>query len=80
MDTFKSLHPHVPHKVYRNNKPLAKIEKMKWLEAANTIFTVPAECPNSTLNFRLKYRGYGNTGDPVTVGYWKYTYYITFKG
>lgn len=66
--------------VYRDNRPLMNKEKSKPMDCKANFSVANPDVPNATLNFRLKWRGFGDVGQPVEIGYWKVRWYITFMG
>jgi len=61
---------------WSNNKPLARSQQAKWISTqAGAVDTLPGAA------VALRFTGINFTGQqPVTIGYIRFTYYITFRG
>ena len=82
LETFKMYDTNRPVSIYRNNRPLAAAKNYKWRDT-NESWTNPNDIPKSSINLRILTQGFGQSsvpGSAVTIGYLKYTYYVTFKG
>lgn len=81
LETFKMYDCKKPIKIYRNNRPLAAAKNYKWRDT-NETQTLSTDIPKSSINLRIQTQGFGNVvgQESVTIGYLKYTYYVTFKG
>lgn len=64
---------------WSNNKPLARSQNAKWIDTQANSPTPSTDLPGAAV--ALRFTGINFTGqNPVTIGYIRFTYYITFRG
>lgn len=78
-ETVRFIETEKPFRRYMKNRPLARQAAATWQNTKDYVQgTLVADWPTATTSFKFGL----NTATPAgtTLGYFKYTYYVTFRG
>lgn len=66
-------------KKYFSAKNLSRMQQCKWQDTASYVANTRNELTNASVGFIQPFSGQG-AGGPITFGYIKVTWYVTFRG